>query len=218
MLTLFIGIILWDDKIEEGIKQTYVKQRMMMRNVNFSEVDKGFEHAKLFADFVEMDDHQNNMTASNVRTVFYRREVATWTGYLNSHRAMKNPFEAKFWGDVKIHTTDNEKMRTEELRYFFNRKELFTQNPVTIWKGDAVITGKGLRYNTQTKEANLSQQVKIRIWQKNASNTEKIETTPENPVASIPVAPPLEKLLKKSSPATTTKKIMKPVQENKESN
>eukprot|EP01156_Anaeramoeba_ignava_P002289 Anaeramoba_ignava/a218003_25.p3 GENE.a218003_25~~a218003_25.p3 ORF type:complete len:192 (+),score=21.69 a218003_25:1166-1741(+) len=191
---------------------------MTMRNVNFSEMDKGFEHAKLFADFVEMDDHQNNMTASNVRTIFFRREIATWTGHLRSHRAMKNPFEAKFWGDVKINTTDNEKMRTEELRYFFNRKELFTQNPVTIWKENAIITGKGLRYNTQTKEAHISQQVKIRIWQENASESENIETKIENPVASIPVAPPLHKLLKESKIATATKKIASPTQINKESN
>ncbi len=197
ILIVFIGIILWDDKIEDSVKNTYVKHRMLMHSVNFSEMDMGFKHAKMYADSVDMDDSQNNMTASNVRTLFYKKDVATWSGVLLSDRGMKNPFEAKFWGNVRGWTTDKEKIKSTELRYYFNRKELFTQEPVTIWKQNTVISGIGLRYNTQTKEANISRQVLIRVWDENASGTDQVASMPSYPEHKklIPIAPPPSQLL-----------------------
>jgi LPS export ABC transporter protein LptC len=192
VLVGFIVIILWDDKLEQGTT-SYVKHRMVLKNVNFSQVEGGFEHARLYADICDMDDNQNNMNASNVRTIFFKQDQATWTGRLISERALKNPFEAKFWGDVRGWNTDNERIRTDELRYYFNRKELHTQKPVTIWKDDAVLTGLGLRYNTVDKEAQINQQVVIRIWE----TASKTATTDDNPrqVNGLPVAPPISEIM-----------------------
>ncbi|MDD3146838.1 MAG: LPS export ABC transporter periplasmic protein LptC [Candidatus Riflebacteria bacterium] len=192
LLATFIGIIMWDEKIEEGVKGAYVKHKMILRDVNFSQVEGGFEHARLFADICEMDDNQSNIYATNVRTKFYKKDVATWTGRLLSQKGLKNPFEAKFWGDVRGWNSERERIRTEEMRYYLNRKELHSQQPVTIWKDDTVITGLGMSYNTQTKEATINQQVVIRIWDHNASAT---VATPGDNIAGVPVAPPLENLL-----------------------
>ena len=193
LLAGFIAIILWDDKIEEGVKAAYVKHRMMLKDVNFSQVEGGFEHARMFADLCEMDDNQNNMDATNIRTIFYKQNVATWSGWLLAEKGLKNPFEAKFWGDVRAWNTERERIRTEEMRYYLNRKELHSQKPVTIWKDDAVITGLGMSYNTQTKEATINQQVVIRIWNKNASQT--ANASESSMVKGIPAAPPIENLL-----------------------
>ncbi len=193
LLAGFIAIILWDDKIEEGVKAAYVKHRMMLKDVNFSQVEGGFEHARMFADLCEMDDNQNNMDATNIRTIFYKQNVATWSGWLLAEKGLKNPFEAKFWGDVRAWNTERERIRTEEMRYYLNRKELHSQKPVTIWKDDAVITGLGMSYNTQTKEATINQQVVIRIWNKNASQT--VNASESSMVKGIPAAPPIENLL-----------------------
>lgn len=194
ILVTFIVIILWDDKIEEGVKNAYVKHRMVLKNVNFSQIESGFEQARMYADLCDMDDSQNNMNATNIRTVFYKPDLATWTGILLSERGLKNPFEAKFWGDVRGWNSDNERFKSEEMRYFFNRKELHTQMPVTIWKDDAVLTGLGFRYNTVEKEAQINQQVTIRIWEKNAANSSSTRNL--EPVSPLPVAPPLSQLLK----------------------
>lgn len=192
LLSTFVVIILWDDKIEEGVLNAYIKHRMVLRDVNFSQVEAGFEHARLYADICEMDDNQNNMEASNIRTMFFKENVATWSGRLISERAIKNPFEIKFWGDVRAWNSDRERIRSEEMRYYFNRKELHSQKPVTLWKDDAVITGLGMSYNTQTKEATINQQVMIRIWDQNASQT----TDNQNKsMSQLPVAPPIEQLL-----------------------
>jgi LPS export ABC transporter protein LptC len=166
---------------------------MVLKNVNFSQVEGGFEHARLYADICDMDDNQNNMNASNVRTIFYKQDQATWTGRLISERALKNPFEAKFWGDVRGWNTDNERIRTDELRYYFNRKELHTQKPVTIWKDDAVLTGLGLRYNTVDKEAQINQQVVIRIWETADETASTSEETTH--IDGLPVAPPMSQLI-----------------------
>lgn len=192
LLTSFIVIIMWDEKIEEGVKAAYVKHRMVLRDVNFSQVEGGFEHARLYADLCEMDDNQNNMDAQNIRTMFFKANVATWSGRLISERALKNPFEAKFWGDVRAWNSDRERLRTEELRYYFNRKELHSQKPVTLWKDDTVITGLGMSYNTQTKEATINQQVMIRIWNQNATPTSQVSDVS---MSGIPVAPPISELL-----------------------
>ncbi len=192
LLISFIAIIMWDDKIEEGVKGAYIKHRMILRDVNFSQVEGGFELARLYADTCEMDDNQNNMDATNIRTRFYKKDVATWTGRLLAKKGLKNPFEAKFWGDVKGWNSERERIRTEEMRYYLNRKELHSQQPVTIWKDDTVITGLGMSYNTQTKEATINQQVIIRIWDKNASDT---VATPSDSIGGVPIAPPLEQLL-----------------------
>ncbi len=193
LLAGFIAIILWDDKIEEGIKGAYVKHRMMLKDVNFSQVEGGFEHARMFADICEMDDNQNNIDATNIRTIFYKQNVATWSGWLLAEKGLKNPFEAKFWGDVRAWNTERERIRTEEMRYYLNRKELHSQKPVTIWKDDAIITGLGMSYNTQTKEASINQQVVIRIWDKNASQT--ANASEGNMINGVPAAPPIENLL-----------------------
>ncbi|MBU1107948.1 MAG: LPS export ABC transporter periplasmic protein LptC [Candidatus Riflebacteria bacterium] len=192
VLLSFVVIILWDDDVEKAAA-TYVKYRMVLKNVNFSQIEDGFEHARLYADICDMDDNQNNMNASNVRTIFFKPDQASWTGKLLSERALKNPFEAKFWGDVRGWNTDNERIRTDELRYYFNRKELHTQKPVTIWKDNAVLTGLGLRYNTLDKEAQINQQVVIRIWD-TASKTVKPAEGVEM-LSGVPVAPPLSQLL-----------------------
>jgi len=193
LLIGFIVIIMWDDKLEQATT-SYVKHRMVLKNVNFSQVEGGFEHARLYADICDMDDNQNNMNASNVRTIFYKQDQATWTGRLISERALKNPFEAKFWGDVRGWNTDNERIRTDELRYYFNRKELHTQKPVTIWKDDAVLTGLGLRYNTVDKEAQINQQVVIRIWE-TASKTASTEDDNRQQINGLPVAPPISQIM-----------------------
>jgi LPS export ABC transporter protein LptC len=193
VLTVFVAIILWDDNMEENVKNAYVKHRMLLKDVNFSQVEGGFEHARMYADICDMDDNQNNMNATNIRTIFYKPDLATWTGYLIAERGLKNPFEAKFWGDVRGWNSDKERFRTEEIRYFLNRKELHTQKPVTIWKDNAILTGLGFRYNTQDKEAQINQQVVIRIWENNASET--ASASHKLPVSPLPVAPPLLQIL-----------------------
>lgn len=193
ILAIFIGIILWDDQLQEKAVKAYIKHKMILTNVNFSQVEKGFEQAKMHAEIVNMDENQNNMHATNVETLFFKEDVATFTGKLLSDKALKNPFEVKFWGDIRGWTTDGDKIRTEEMRYYFNRKELYTQKAVTIWKGNAVITGVGMRYNTNTKEAQINQQVVIRIWDENASGTPKLAT--DSSIISLPEAPPPSELL-----------------------
>ena len=194
LLFAFITFILWDDSIEKKIAKSYVKHRMNLANVNFSQVDNGFEQAKLFAETVNMDENQNNMNASTVKAYFFKEDNASFTGTLLSEKALKNPFEVKFWGNIRAWTTDDDKLKTEEMRYYFSRKELYTQKPVTIWKDNAVITGIGLRYNTQTKEAQINQNVKIRIWNNNASETKDIKEAKIE--SKIPEAPSAEELLK----------------------
>jgi len=178
MLILFLALIMYDRDFEKEVKTNYQKAKMQLSKVHFSEIDQTFEHARVFAEEVEMDESQNNMLASRVRSIFFDKEVATRTAELVASSASKNPLEVVFWGDVKFKTSENERLRTEELRYAINRKELYTTLPVTIWKDEIVITGKDLRYNTQTKEGSLARDVLIRIW-KTASSTAKVEKKPK---------------------------------------
>ena len=193
LLIAFVTIILWDDSIEEGAKGTYVKHKMTLNNVNFSQIDNGFEHARMYATICEMDDSQTNMEARDIKVLFFKVDVATFTGRLIAASATKTPFEAKFYGDVRLWDTDNERMRTEEMRYLFNRKELSTQKPITVWKDNAVLTGLGMTYNTERKEITVNQQVVIRLWEE-----KKEEPKPMNdidPVSGLPVAEPIDKIL-----------------------
>ncbi|RCK81296.1 MAG: hypothetical protein OZSIB_2165 [Candidatus Ozemobacter sibiricus] len=164
VLLVFLVIILKDDSLEKDLRSTYAKARMRLRQVHFSEIDQGFEHARLYAVEVDMDDSQTNMNATQVQTLFFDKQVATRTGQLVASWAFKTPFEARFWGDVRLRSSDGERMRTEELRYFFSRKELYTSMPVTIWKDNMIITGREFRFNTQTRAGSLERDVLIRIW------------------------------------------------------
>lgn len=195
LLVAFIVLILWDDDLEEGIKAEYIKHRMVLNDVNFSQIDKGFESARLYADTCEMDDNQNNMEANNVRVMMFKENVATWTGRLISEKALKSPFEAKFWGDVRLWNSDDERFRTEEMRYYINRKEMHTQKPITAFKDKIVVTGLGMSYFTETQELKINQQVVIRIWndQKEKKTDEKEEHNMF--MGTLPVAPPIENIL-----------------------
>lgn len=195
LLVAFIVLILWDDDLEEGIKAEYIKHRMVLNDVNFSQIDKGFESARLYADTCEMDDNQNNMEANNVRVMMFKENVATWTGRLISEKALKSPFEAKFWGDVRLWNSDDERFRTEEMRYYINRKEMHTQKPITAFKDKIVVTGLGMSYFTETQELKINQQVVIRIW--NEQKEKKTDEKEEHNMfmGTLPVAPPIENIL-----------------------
>ena len=198
ILSSFIVIILWEEKLEKAVSESYKRHRMVLQNVNWSQVEKGFEHARLYADSIDMDDNHNNMDAKDVKVIFFKQDVATWTGRLISERGLKNPFEAKFWGDVRVWNSDNERLRSDEMRYYFNRKELHTQKPVTIWKDDTIITGLGMSYNVESKEARIFQQVKIQIWDSNATDTvdpEEDAAESRAKLSGVPIAPPPSELL-----------------------
>lgn len=198
MLVAFVTIILWDDDFEENAKGAYVKHKMTLQNVNFSQIENGFEHARMYAVECEMDDSQTNMDGTDIKMLFFKPDCATFTGRLIAASATKNPFEAKFSGDIRMWDTDNERMRTEEMRYLFNRKELTTQRPVTFWKDNAVLTGLGMTYNTETQEAVINQQVVIRLWEdkKPASAAAQIKTD-KDPVSGLPIAEaPIEEIIK----------------------
>ncbi|NLI76983.1 MAG: LPS export ABC transporter periplasmic protein LptC [Candidatus Riflebacteria bacterium] len=183
VLMVFLIIILKDDDLEKDVQSKYQKARMKLTDVHFSELDQGFEHARMYADVVDMDDSQNNMNASRVRTLFFDKEVATRTGQLVASWAFKTPFEARFWGDVRMRSSDGQRMRSEELRYFFSRKELYTSMPVTIWKDDMIITGREFRYNTQDRTGSLERDVLIRIWP-SASETAAASRSAAAPAAA----------------------------------
>ena len=203
LLATFIAIILWDDKFEEGAKGTYTKHKMTLENVNFSQIENGFEHARMYATNCEMDDSQSNMEAKDIKVFFFKQEVATYTGKLIAASATKSPFEAKFWGDVRFWDTDNERMRTEEMRYLFNRKELSTQRPVTFWKDNAVLTGLGMVYNTENKEITINQQVVIRLWEEKKEPEKPM--TDKDPISGLPIATPIENILGNINSSSTSK-------------
>ncbi len=205
LLVTFIAIILWDDKYEEGAKGTYVKHKMTLDNVNFSQIENGFEHARMYATTCEMDDSQTNMEAKDIKVLFFKEDVATFTGRLIAASATKTPFEAKFWGDVRFWDTDNERMRTEEMRYLFNRKELSTQRPVTFWKDNAVLTGLGMTYNTERKEITINQQVVIRLWEEEKEKEPVKPMTDKDPISGLPIATPIENILGNMNSSSTVK-------------
>ena len=205
LLVTFIAIILWDDKFEENAKGTYTKHKMTLDNVNFSQIENGFEHARMYATTCEMDDSQTNMEAKDIKVLFFKEEVATYTGRLIAASATKSPFEAKFWGDVRFWDTDNERMRTEEMRYLFNRKELSTQRPITVWKDNAVLTGLGMVYNTENKEITINQQVVIRLWEEEKEKEPVKPMTDKDPISGLPIATPIENILGNINSSSTSK-------------
>ena len=204
LLATFIAIILWDDSIEDGAKGTYTKHKMTLDNVNFSQIENGFEHARMYATTCEMDDSQTNMEAKDIKVFFFKEDVATYTGKLIAASATKSPFEAKFWGNVRFWDTENLQMQTEEMRYLFNRKEVSTQRPVTFWKDDAILTGLGMTYNTERKEITINQQVVIRLWEK---KEEPKPITDKDPISGLPIATPIENILDNINSSSTSKII-----------
>lgn len=204
LLVAFIAIILWDDSIEGNAKGTYIKHLMTLDNVNFSQIENGFEHARMYATNCVMDENQTNMEARDIKMLFFKEDVATFTGRLIAASATKSPFEAKFYGDVRLWDTDNERMRTEEMRYLFNRKELTTQRPITVWKDNAVLTGLGMTYKTETKEIRINQQVVIRLWDEKKEDPKPL--TDKDPLSGLPIAAPIESILENIA-SSSSKKI-----------
>ena len=196
LLVAFVSIILWDEKIEDNVKGEYKKHKMTMNDINFSSIDKGFENARLYADKASMDDNQNNMEAENIRVMMFKQDVATWSGRLISEKAYKSPFEYRFQGDVRVWNSDNERFRTDEMKYSVNLKQAYTQKPVLMLKDNAVVTGVGMVYKTETKEIKLNNNVVIRIWN-NEENKQKLEDKKVENMTGLPVAPPLETILPK---------------------
>lgn len=192
----FLGIIFWGEDLEKDALSQYARQKMRLTNVKFDELEAGFENATLYADVVDMDDSQSNMTASTIHAFFFDRMIATRTGELVASWGLKTPFEARIWGDVRLHTSTRERFRGEEMRYFFSRNEMFTSMPVILWKDDMVVTGRELRYNTKTREGSLARDVLIRIWETASQTASATMKSVASAVARIPsarvpaVAPP----------------------------
>ncbi|MBF0498617.1 MAG: LPS export ABC transporter periplasmic protein LptC [Candidatus Riflebacteria bacterium] len=191
VLILFLAVIFRDSDLEKDAASKYIKGKMKLTDVHFSEMDKGVESARVFADEVEMDDMQTNMVATHVHALFFDKQnasgtteqvatgtaeqVATKTADLTASSATKNPYEIRFFGDARLRTSENERLRADELRYLISRKEIYTSCPVTIWKDDMVLTGKELRFNTENREGDLKRDILIRIWKK-ASETASVKS------------------------------------------
>lgn len=210
VLVAFIAIILWDDDSDANAKGNYVKHKMALDDVNVSQIENGFEHSRMYADHCEMDDSQSNMEATDIKVLFFKEDIATYTGHLIAASATKSPFEAKFFGNVRLWNTDNERMKTEEIRYLFNRKELSTQKPITAWKDNAVLTGLGMTYNTESRELIVNQNVVIRVWDEKKEEPKPISD--KDPISGLPIAEPIEKILgniasRSANIATNTSKI-----------
>ncbi|OQA09544.1 MAG: hypothetical protein BWY66_00513 [bacterium ADurb.Bin374] len=191
----FLGIIFWGEDLEKDAQSQYARQKMRLTNVKFDELEAGFENATLYADVVDMDDSQSNMTATNIHAYFFDRKIATRTGELVASWGLKTPFEARIWGDVRLHTSTRERFRGEEMRYFFSRNEMFTSMPVILWKDDMIVTGRELRYNPKTKEGSLARDVVIRIWETASQTASATMKAVASAVARIPptalsIAPP----------------------------
>lgn len=176
VLLMFLTFFYYDRDFGE-VKTKYVKQRMRLTRVHFSELDGPFESVRVFADHVDMDDNQSNMLASGVKAIFYDRDIATRTSLLVSLNAVKNPFESRFWGNVRLRSTDLEKLDCNELRYFPSRKEIFTQDPVRMVRGNAIITGVELRMNTETKTGTLDRNIRIEVYPASMTATAPVAAT-----------------------------------------
>lgn len=214
-LVAFITIILWDDGFEENAKGNYIKHRMTLSNVNVSQIENGFEHSRMYAVNCAMDDSQSNMEASDIKVLFFKEDVATYTGHLISASATKSPFEAKFYGNVRLWDTDNQRMKTEEMNYLFSRKEMTTKKPITIWKDNAVLTGLGMTYNIDNKEITINQQVVIRVWDEKKEEPQTL--TDKDPISGLPYAAPIESILSNMNSSKVTSSDTASIKSNKSS-
>lgn len=131
----------------------------LLKNFSMAEAASGALTWRLDADIGRLDEKKGLITFSAPRIKFYDRdkvssEITARTGLLRMQEK-----SADLSDEVEVDAKkDGMRLRTTELYYSSARAKIWTEEPVTIYKGRTVISGRGFIANPDLSEIEIQHQ------------------------------------------------------------
>lgn len=131
----------------------------LLENFSMSEADRAGSRWRLDADKGRLDEKKGVITFTSPRIKFYAAgkvssEIAARTGSLKMTEK-----SAVLNDEVTVDSPkDGMRLVTDQLYYSSARAKIWTEDPVTIYKGRTVITGRGFTANPDLSEIEIQHQ------------------------------------------------------------
>lgn len=131
----------------------------LLKNFSMAEAASGALTWRLDADIGSLDEKKGLITFSAPRIKFYDRdkvasEITARTGLLRMQEK-----SADLSDEVEVDVKkDGMRLRTTKLYYSSARAKIWTEEPVTIYKGRTVISGRGFIANPDLSEIEIQHQ------------------------------------------------------------
>jgi LPS export ABC transporter protein LptC len=140
---------------------------------SLTESVQGSKSWTLFADKAEVFEKKGYSNVRGVKVDFYDPEGKV-TSVLTSKRGRVDDArkDLEAFGDVVVRTADGIVLETETLHWDNARGIIWSDDFVTVTKGEEVLTGYGLESDPDLSHVRVKDQVKIRVEEEGAGGGE----------------------------------------------
>lgn len=131
----------------------------LLKDFSIAETADGMSHWRLDSKTARMNEKAGMMYFEAPRIKFYdldkvSSEITSRTGSLQMHKKA-----AQLTDDVVVNSMkDGMRLKTTKLFYSSARGKIWTEEPVTIYKGRTVIQGRGFTANPDLSEIQIEHQ------------------------------------------------------------
>lgn len=131
----------------------------LLKNFSMAETAAGASSWRLDAETGRLDEKKGVITFSAPRITFYDQDIISSeiTSRTGSLQMLKK--NAELTDEVEVNSKkDGMRLLTAKLYYSSGRAKIWTGEPVTIYKGRTVITGRGFTANPDLSEIEIQHQ------------------------------------------------------------
>ncbi len=169
----FVFIRLWgnikNEKAAEGRegvqKVSNEKADMSLEKIRLVEDKHGRKTWELEARTVQQSNDDNIMILDEPKVTYYTEEgkIIIVTG--TKGKVKQDSKDMELTGNVKLTSSDGYTLRTNSLRYFHQKKEVTTADPVVIEGDQMHLVGQGMHVDLETQTLKVLNRVKTQ-WKK----------------------------------------------------
>ncbi|MCX5791114.1 MAG: LPS export ABC transporter periplasmic protein LptC [Elusimicrobia bacterium] len=136
-----------------------VEGASLIESLSIAEADSGASRWRLKARSARMEEKKGVIFFTSPAVKFYDGEKITSEITSMKGEMLMREKEAELNGAVKINAVkDGMRLATERLFYSSARNKIWTQEKITINKGNTVITGRGFTANPDLSEIEIKHQ------------------------------------------------------------
>jgi len=131
----------------------------LLKNFSIAEADAGASSWRLDAETGRLDEKKSLITFRTPRVKFYDQDKVSSEITARAGEMKMREKAVELTDDVVVDAKkDGMLLKTTKLFYSSERAKIWTEEPVTIYKGRTVITGKGFTANPDLSEIEIQHQ------------------------------------------------------------
>lgn len=131
----------------------------LLRNFSVAETGQGQSHWRLDSETARMDERAGLILFASPKIRFYDDDAPSSDIFSNSGLLHMNTKAAELTGNVRVNSLrDGMRLTTTKLYYSSAKGKIWTEEPVTIYRGKTVTRGRGFTANPDLSQIQIEHQ------------------------------------------------------------